>query len=115
MIDGNWLRAMSESVESATSALARNDLQGLESETSRQLALLRKIPFDGPQIDVRVAGDDGSEACAPDQHELRAVLAHQLAVLRCAVTRGIRSVIALRSLLPHADGTYSALVAQRRS
>src|SRR5512142_1336753 len=107
VIDPALLMALSQSVESATSAIANGDVQKLEFEISRQRRLLSRVP-DGYALEGNeVVGDGGDGTCARDQHRLCAVLARQVAVFTCAVNRALRTITALRSLLPSADGTYS--------
>jgi hypothetical protein len=108
------LIALSESVESATSAIAHGDVQKLEFEIARIRRLLSRVPGSSVIGGTEVMGDDGDGVYARDQQKLRAVLAHQLAIFGCVVHRSLRTVTALRALLPSADGTYSPLVSQRR-
>ena len=107
--------ALSASVERATSAIAHGDVQRLEVEIARQRNLLSGGASGCAVEGEEVMGGGGDGACARDQQRLRAVLARQVMVFGRAVSRAMRTVTALRSLLPSSDGTYSPLVSQRRT
>ncbi|MGE5111462.1 MAG: hypothetical protein ACM3JB_11430 [Acidobacteriaceae bacterium] len=108
------LEALSNSVRSATVALARSDVHQLQTETARQENLLQQLSksFSASKVRIFTGGGDPEDR-ARDRQDLRAALALHVSVLGYAIQRSLRTVAALLALYAGAEGTYTAVPARR--
>lgn len=108
------LEALSNSVRSATVALARSDLHQLQTETARQEDLLRQLLNLSRASNDRISTGGGDpDHRARDRQDFRVALALQASVLGFAIQRSLRTVAALRALYAGSESTYAAVPARR--